>query len=224
MSVPFTKPGLDRQSSAAARSRRKTPAIVLLMIVGHCLTVAMVGAQTFGAIKGFKVAEPHAPPHEKQTKSLLQGGKAVLVPGGAVLSEGVLLQTFSETNTPQIIVRAQECFCNSSNHTVNSAGPLYMQTADGRFSLQGEGFYWRQTNSSLIVSNNVHTLIQPSLFQTPATNGNTASISTTNGPLSIRSQKFNYDGTSGLAVWRETVQVNGTNLALSSAVLTAEVP
>ncbi len=187
-------------------------------------------AQTFGAMKGFKVAEPYGPPYEKQTKSLLEAGKAVMVHGGALLSDGVTLRSFTETNTLQLVVRAQECFYNSSNHTVNSAGPLQMQTADGKFSIEGIGFYWQQTNSSLFISNRVHTMIQGELFQGPATNKNeTAGDAPTEPPLSIWSDQFSYDGTNGLGIWRQDVRVRqtnelGTNLALNSAVLTAKVP
>jgi lipopolysaccharide export system protein LptA len=181
-------------------------------------------AQTFGSMKGFKVAEPYPAPNEKQTKSLLEAGKAVLVPGGALLSEGVTLQAFTVTNTLQLVVRAEHCFYNSSNHSVNSAGPLQMQTADGKFRIEGEGFFWQQTNSSLIVSNKVHTLIQADLLQSASTNRVDSASPSDTGPLTILSDRFKYDGSSGLGIWQDNVRVNGTNLALSSATLTALVP
>src|SRR5690242_12100077 len=112
MSFALTRAEVDRKSNAGVGYGSKARVIVLLVTVAQWLTVAGVVAQTFGAVKGFKVAEPFPAPNEKQTKSLLQGGKAVLLPGGAFLSDGVLLQTFSETNTPQLIVRAQQCFYN----------------------------------------------------------------------------------------------------------------
>ena len=175
-------------------------------------------------MKGFKVAEPYGPPNEKQTKSLLEAGKALMVPGGALLSDGVTLQAYTETNTVQFIVRAEHCFYNSTNHSVNSAGPLNMQTADGKFSIEGEGFFWQQTNSNLIVSNKVHTLIQADLLQGPTTNREDNSSRPETGPLTILSERFSYDGNSGRGVWSDKVRVNGTNLALSSSTLTAEVP
>src|SRR5258708_3297107 len=39
-------------------------------------------AQSFGPTKRFKIAEPYPPPYETQTKSLLEGGKALPMPGG----------------------------------------------------------------------------------------------------------------------------------------------
>src|SRR5436309_3116915 len=113
-------------------------------------------AQTLGGnvridkpVKGFKVAEPHPPPNETRTKTLPEGGKALpLGRGITLLSDGVTLRTFSVTNAPEIVVKCQECFYNSTNHEVNSTGPIQMQTADGKFQMQGTGFLWQQTNSS----------------------------------------------------------------------------
>jgi hypothetical protein len=39
-----------------------------------------------------------------------------------------------------------------------------METADGKFSIEGEGFLYRQTNSTLLVSNRVHTIVHPELL------------------------------------------------------------
>ncbi len=190
----------------------------------------LASAQTLGGnvridkpIKGFKVAEPHASPYETRMKSLLEGGKGLPLGGSIILlSEEVTLRTFSITNTPQIVVKCRECFYNSTNHEVNSAGPIHMQTADGKFQIEGTGFLWRQTNSSLVISNNVHTLIQSaSLGQ--ATNSLTAAPDPDSGPVSIESGQFSYDG-SERGVWRDHVRAIGTNLVLTSDILTAVIP
>jgi lipopolysaccharide export system protein LptA len=175
--------------------------------------------------KGFKIADSYDPPYETQTKSLVVGEKALLLPNGnALLSEGVTLRTFSETNTPQLVVRADNCFFNKTNHSVNSAGPIHMQTADGKFTLEGIGFYWVQSNSSLTISNDVHTAIQAELLQANATNLNRSSSDPDTGPIFISSRRFDYDGVSGRGTWQDQVEVNGTNLNLTSRLLTAVVP
>src|SRR5579859_4955726 len=172
------------------RLRIFLPLLVLAGLIGVFEPTCF--AQTFGAMKGFKVAEPYGPPYEKQTKSLLESGKAQAVRGGWLLSDGVTLQTFTETNTLQLLVRAQECFYNTTNHTVVSAGPLQMQTADGKFSIEGVGFFWQQTNSSLVISNRVHTLIRAELLQSSSTNQDQNVPNSDTGPLSILSRQFSY--------------------------------
>ena len=103
-----------------------------------------------------------------------------------------------------------------------------MQTADGKFQMQGTGFLWQQTNSSLIISNNVHTLIQNASLGQP-TNVMTAPPDPDSGPVSIESAQFSYDG-SERGVWRGHVRavgtnvVSGTNLVFTSEVLTAIIP
>ena len=182
------------------------------------------GKATIKPIKGFKVAEPYPPPHETQTKSLLEGGRALPQPGGkSFLSEGVVLRTFSETNTPQLIVKCDDCVYDSKTREVNSAGRIQMQTADGKFTIEGIGFFWRQTNSSLVISNQVHTLIQSASFP-QGTNTVINPAGPESGPIVIDSRKFSYDGPSGRGVWLEHVHVTGTNLDLTSEMLTATVP
>jgi lipopolysaccharide export system protein LptA len=180
--------------------------------------------------KGFKVAEPYDPPYETQTKSLVVGETALVFPNGnAELSDGVTLRTFSETNTPQLIVQGDNCFYNKTNQSVNSAGPIKIQTADGKFTIEGTGFYWLQLNSSFTLSNDVRTAIQAELLQATSTNTIPNSTDPASGPVFISSRQFSYDGLSGRGTWRDNVQVTstnatGTNLALSSSSLIAEVP
>src|SRR6266404_2649544 len=144
--------------------------------------------------KGFKVADHYGPPYETQIKSLLQGGKATPLSGGkTLLSDGVTLQTFTETNTLQLIVKAPQCLYDSVEQTASSAGPLRVQLPDGRFSTEGEGFLWRQTNSSLFISNHVHTLVHSDALQSPATNPQSKKSGTEAPPTDIVSDRFSYE-------------------------------
>jgi lipopolysaccharide export system protein LptA len=229
MDAPSTKHGPGKSSPGSL-----VKVLALLFLIGiwssHLPTTFaqnLGGKATVKPFKNFKTAEPYPPPHETQTKSLLEGGKGVLLPGGkTLLSDGVTLRTFSETNTPQIIVKIRECIYDTTTHSVNSAGPIEMQTADGKFTIEGTGFLWQQTNSSLIISNNVHTMIQAALLQTAGTNQAKVSNGPENGPLFIDSGQFSYDGPSGSGrgIWRDHVLVTGTNLVLHSELLAAEVP
>jgi lipopolysaccharide export system protein LptA len=179
---------------------------------------------TIKPIKGFKVAEPFPPPHETQTKFQIQGGKAFPQPGGkTLLSEGVILRTFTETNTPQLVVECQECVYDSAKREVNSSGAIHMRTADGKFRIEGIGFLFEQTNSSLFISNNVHTLIDSASLPR-GSNAVTSPADPESGPLVIDSSQFEYDGPSGRGEWRNHVQVTGTNLVLTSETLTSELP
>jgi lipopolysaccharide transport protein LptA len=200
-----------------------TALALVLLLGGGVFKPASGSAQNFGEIKGLKLAEPYGPPHETQTKSLLEAARARRLPDGQYLCKEATLQTFAETGQRELVVNAPECISDAAGHSANSAGPLKVQTADGKFTLEGEGFLWQQTNSLLLISNRVHTVIQPDLLQS-------ADKSRTNSPpsdakgIEIFSQQFSYAKASGLGIYRGNVQAVGTNFSLASEKLTVELP
>lgn len=173
--------------------------------------------------KGYKVAEHYGPPHESQIKSLLEGGSFTpLVGGQTLLSNGITLQTFTESNTLQLVIKAPECLYDSAAQTASSTGPLRVETPDGKFSIEGRGFLWQQTNTSLFISNQVHTVVTSDALQ-----ANTVSSQKTAAapePTLIFSDLFSYDSASGKAIYRQNVRVSNTNLNLTGGMLTVEIP
>ena len=111
-------------------------------------------------VKDFSVPEYFPQPHETQMKSLLQGAEAEPETGGLILITDVKLKTFGEAGEPQMLVEAPHCVFDSVQRAVSSSGPFSVQSVDGKFHLEGEGFLWQETNSSLIISNRVRTTIR----------------------------------------------------------------
>jgi lipopolysaccharide export system protein LptA len=167
--------------------------------------------------KGFKVAEHYAPPHEAQIKSTLDGGKATPL-------AGVIMQSFSESNTLQLTIKAPECLYDSAGQTASSPGPLRVETPDGKFFIEGEGFLWQQTNSSLFISNRVHTLIKSEALQPDTTAASAKKPASDPEPTDIYSDLFSYDSGSGHGIYRKNVRVTNTNLNLVGGILTVEIP
>lgn len=148
--------------------RRATSPVSLSVFTGALLC----GLATFAAIKGdqqpalgrvkdFSVPEYYDPPHQDQVRSLLTGAEAQPQGRGKFLITELKLETFRQNGEREITVTAPECVYDSGPGSASSAGRLLVQTGDNRFSIEGEGFLWRQTNSSLIISNRVHTVIRP---------------------------------------------------------------
>lgn len=136
-----------------------------------CLWVFMGSvAQQFplGRFKDFNLPQYYAPPHATQMKSLLQGAEALPQDGGRILIKQLKLQTFREDGAGEFILLAEDCLYDPEQRSAHSPGALEMKTADGLFFTVGEGFLYRETESSLIISNRVHTVIQ--------TGGKTVSI------------------------------------------------
>src|SRR5208283_3455657 len=160
------------------RSRIKMPGTRLgrASLLGLALTLSIQPSRAqLGNVvaTNFKfVPEWYPPPNQGQMKSLLQGGRAEPLPGGRTrLTDGVSLQTFLESGALQLIASCSDAIQDSN--TVNSASHLRAETADGKFSIDGDGFLWQQTNTTLFISSHVHTLVQPELLES-MTSGHSA--------------------------------------------------
>ena len=59
----------------------------------------------------------------------------------------------------ELVARAPQCTYAPLDQVASSAGHLNLDSGDGRYHLEGDGFQFvfESTNSSLIISNNVHT-------------------------------------------------------------------
>ncbi len=164
-------------------------------------------------------------PHESQMKSLLRGKEVEPQSSERILVRGGWLQTYREDGVRELLVEAPECIYESTQRAVHSAGPLTAQTADGKFALSGRGFSWHQTNSILIISNQVHTYVHPALLrhESGSAPGETTTAKPNEG-LVITSDSFHYNERTGTGIYRDNVRVSGTNLAMNSGVLTIQMP
>jgi len=111
----------------------------------------------------FTSVEYFEPPDQQQMKSRLSGAEAHPQPGGLLVIQPLKLETFTVDGKPELIVRAPECVYDTFNHMASSPGHLKAQTGDGKFRVEGDGFVWRQSDSFLTISNNVHTVIENTL-------------------------------------------------------------
>src|ERR1044071_8208361 len=111
--------------------------------------------------------ENHPPPNESQVRTLLEGARAQAQPAGIVLLTEAKLKMFNTNGTLGMVASTPRCIFDSEQRTINSTSLLHIQTADGKFTLEGEGFSLeksegtslQKTNAHLVVSNRVHTVI-----------------------------------------------------------------
>jgi lipopolysaccharide export system protein LptA len=176
-------------------------------------------------VTNFSAPQFYPPPNQAQLKSLLQGSEGRTLPAGKMLVEKAKLQTFKENGEHELLILAPQCVYDSGQRTASSAGPIRGESADGRFLTEGEGFLWRQTgqtNSSLFISNKVHTFVQGELMATPPPIGQTPAQK--GEPIDIFADRFSYESETGQGIYRDHVRVTGTNLNLTSGVMTVLVP
>ena len=108
----------------------------------------------------------YEPPYAEQVELKLSGDEAL--PDDARLDiKDLQVQFYSTNGTMQVVAHAPQCTYAPLDQVANSTGHLDLDSGDGRFHLEGEGyqFVFASTNSSLIISNHVHTVIQTEMFK-----------------------------------------------------------
>ena len=166
----------------------------------------------------------YEPPHGSQAKSQIQGSHAEPLPGRRYDVKAARLTTFKQDGSREVLIAAPECIYDEGSRSAGSGGPVQMHTADGKFQIQGEGFLWQQTNYSVFISNEVHTIIQADLLARPVGGAPPGDAGHAEEPVHIFSHQFDYSGETGLGKYRENVRVVGTNLGLSTRLMTVQVP
>ena len=100
------------------------------------------------------------PPNEQLLKLRLSGSSAQPLPGGLLDVSHLKIEIFNTNRTTLTVVRAPQCTFAPLDGVASSAGHLELQSGDGRFHVEGDGFLWRQNESWLAISNRVRTVIE----------------------------------------------------------------
>jgi len=108
----------------------------------------------------FTTTEYFSPPHQQQIKSIMSGAEALPQPGGQLVIKQLRLETFGLDGKLEVTIMAPECIYDTFKGVANSPGHLQVQTGDGKFRVEGDGFLWRQSDSFLTISNNVRTVVE----------------------------------------------------------------
>ena len=145
-------------------------ALMAMVACGILLTTANAQPvnDTHATAFRFKVQlENYPPPDQAQIKTLLEGAKAEPQGSGLILMTEAWLKTFRTNGILEFQVHSPRCLLDVVQRTVSSTGLLeIIQTGENGFSVKAEGFLL-QTNSTLILSNRVHTVIRNSRGKSP---------------------------------------------------------
>src|SRR5471030_96116 len=106
-----------------------------------------------GHANDFSSVEYYEAPNQQQVKTRLSGAEAVPLAGGLLVVKQLKLETYTTNGTPEVVVSAPDCVYDTIKSTASSPGKVRLQTGDGKISVEGEGFLWRQTDSLLTISN-----------------------------------------------------------------------
>jgi hypothetical protein len=136
----------------------------LIGLTGLFLLAGLAGnhaEQTLiGQATDFTSDEYFEPPNQQRVKMRLTGELASPLPGGTLDITQLQIQTFNLNGATQAVVIAPQCIYAPYDGLASSPGHLQMQTADGKILITGDGFLWRQSDNSLTISNDIHTVIK----------------------------------------------------------------
>ena len=102
------------------------------------------------------------PPHDQQVKMRLSGAQASPLPGGLLDVKNLKVEVFNTNGASQLQALAPQCTYAPLDGVASSAGRLELRSGDGQFRVTGDGFLflWRQSQSTLVISNHVQSVIQ----------------------------------------------------------------
>ncbi len=195
-----------------------------------CLALALTG-QVGELFKGFKLPY-YESASGKNPKSFLKsqftGGEARMLSNGLVsVTKGVRIEDLLADGKTNLIATAPQCVVDSKSRVAYSTSRLEVETANGQLTIQGEGFFYQQTNFSLTLSNRVETTIHRELLR--STNAGPGSFPPlakgegrpgSNDVIKIFSDHFNLESPANLATYSGHVRVEDPQMELSCETLT----
>ena len=171
LSPALSSLGRKRGRRRLAFVRSLPPSLRLVSIALLCLAPALWSQdakQPSAFSKGLRVVEVY--PGTQQIKSYLTSDECLAVPKGASPLKGLRIIACAEDGKTNLIVRAPECLYDPARREASSAGRLQVETGNGQFAIEGEGFLWRGADGVLNISNKVHAILRKDLIGPLATN------------------------------------------------------
>ena len=136
----------------------------ILILLGMVAVILTAIAQTLpGQAVQRQIKFPEYDRTTGKIKSLLTGGKAIPQKNGYILVEEAKLETYvydGAIKNIDLIIHAPKCFFNFGSRVASSAGSLTVRRADGQAMMKGRGFVWEQRSSTLVISNDVQTVVK----------------------------------------------------------------
>jgi len=152
-------------SLAAKRRLAATLSLLLVAALWRCCPPS-AGQTPFQAIpvggKGVKLSSVNyfEPPFDQQVKMRLTGAEMVQLTNALFDVKQLTVRQFNTAGKLEALVEAPQCIYAPLDNVASSAGPLDVKLDGDRIHIQGVGFLWRQKEQSLVISNQVHTVIK----------------------------------------------------------------
>jgi hypothetical protein len=106
-------------------------------------------------------------PNEDKVKMRLSGSESLPLPGGYLDVRNMKVEAYSTNGIMQLQAESPQCTLRYAESVADSPGHLEMISGDGKVHLTADGFLLvlKPDATSLILSNNVHTVIDSGLLK-----------------------------------------------------------
>lgn len=161
---------------------------------------------------GFSASGYYPEPNHTRMKFRIRGDQGSPESENRFRVTQLRLETFRVSGEAEMVIAAPDCVYDPAKRTASSPGHLKVETGDGRFSVEGEGFLWQGLDSTLTISNQVRSVIHRS------TNAEPGDVRL---PLIITARQFEFDMPNTRGVYRGEVHGDDPEMEFSCGVLTA---
>lgn len=114
----------------------------------------------FGLGMNVKFPDYYGYPNQSKLRTLVQGSSVTPLGTNLYRVKNVHIESFTLAGEPEAIVDAPDCVYDHRTRIASSDGPIKARSADGQMKIEGTGFMLTMTNKSLLISNNVRTVIR----------------------------------------------------------------
>jgi lipopolysaccharide export system protein LptA len=138
---------------------------LLLLVFLSAPSPAQITIQ--GKLKNFRFPDyyPAAPGQTNPPlKTLLSGVEARQLAGGQMHINGLAIQSYREDGQHELEVKASECVFDIATRQASGEGHLEVTSPSGLYSIEGDGFLWRQADGLLVISNHVQSILHRGLL------------------------------------------------------------
>ncbi|MEP6664205.1 MAG: LptA/OstA family protein, partial [Verrucomicrobiota bacterium] len=200
-----------------------------LIVVLLVLPLGLLRSQTTTGFSGKKFSYPIRDANDLTVKALVTGTNAKQITGSQLSITGFKVQTFrnGDINQIELIAEAPECLLDRSTSIATSSGPIKVYNASTNLLIEGVGFYCQQSNTFIVISNQVETTINKAGFKSAQKNKKNSTPSPasagTNQILKIFADHFVYQNESNLVTYTGNVRVLDALIEMTADILTIQL-
>ena len=137
-------------------------AVLALCLLPRAAQTQMQSIPLAGPAQKLSSVTYFEPPNEQQISLRLTGEEMLPLPGARFDVKQLRVEEFNRQGKLLKVMEAPQCYYTLDG-VANSAGHLDLSLDENRVHIQGEGFLWQRKEHPVLISNEVQSVMVPSL-------------------------------------------------------------